>query len=147
MIKNNPYFSYLGCFFPQEIPSEKLRAIDRKPLSRLIDVPHLTLQFNPRSIDVSLFGTEIAVTMLGYGCDGENEGVLVKAHSENPQIQSIIDAVPVPHITLSVSSDGKPVNTARLSFSPIEPVMIKGVFGGYTWDGKTVIESSYNARM
>ena len=85
--------------------------------------------------------------VIGYGNDGKNEGLLVELVSvEIPDINDIFcdvhemyllaKSIPVPHITLSVSKDGKPVDTGKLNFDQPIPDEFKdqiiiGTFGGF----------------
>lgn len=101
------------------------------PLEREITNPHVTCEFRPKNPQTELFGTEAEVTITGYGCDGNNEGFSVSVKTANPEVQALIDKVPVPHITLSVSAKGRPVDTAHLKFTPCEHVVLHGIFAGY----------------
>lgn len=51
----------------------------------------------------------------------------------------MIDQIEVPHITIAVSSEGKPVNTKNLNFEDINPIEMEGKYGGYDRWGKVVI--------
>jgi len=141
-MRNNPVFSYIGCFFPAEELYAALAPMRKAPLPREIDAPHVTYIYNPREVDTSLFGLPITATVIGYGADGENEGVSVRLSAEDPRLQKCLDTIAVPHITLSVSETGKPVNTDKLHFAPTEPVKITGTFGGYTWGHRVVLSDA-----
>ena len=59
-------------------------------------------------------GKKAVVEVVGYANGGKNEGVLVKVKAEDPQLQELFEKeVKVPHITISVAEDGKPVDTAN----------------------------------
>ena len=51
---------------------------------------------------------------------------------ESDELRELFNAIPIPHITLSVSEEGKPVNTANLEFHSIgNPATVTGIFGGF----------------
>lgn len=126
----HPY-RYVGCFVDREELFEKIKELKPKPLYRIIERPHITFEYKPLSVDETLFGEKILVRITGYGNNGENEGLKVELFSENPKIQEMVGRIEVPHITLSVSEKGEPVNTRFLSFEPTSPIEIIGVYGGY----------------
>ncbi len=128
---NHPY-TYVGCFVDKDELEEKLQHTVRTKLWRTIEAPHVTFEYQPREVDEELFGEKVQIRMTGYGCDGQNEGVKVELFSANPKIAEMIQKIPVPHITLSVSACGKPVDTRDLRFEPMEPVEIVGIYGAYT---------------
>lgn len=122
-------YVYTGCFVSQE---ELLRAADvpsAERLENLIPQPHVTFQYRPGAVDTSLFGKRVGIRAVGYGNDGTNEGLQVELSSEDPVLRRMIADIPTPHITISVSGTGKPVNTRHLTFQPIKPVELKGTFG------------------
>ena len=127
---NHPY-QYIG-FFPE--PKQFYQLVDglrSRKLHRQITFPHVTVLYMPEDALQPLFGTEAEITVTGYGCDGKNEGLEVTLHCADPVLQELIRQIPVPHITLSVSRSGKPVNTRFLQFSPVEPITFRAVFGGF----------------
>ena len=123
---------YTGIFFDKK-NQEQLFAKFPPKLFRAIGEPHVTLSFKPdkAASHSDLWGTKATVTVIGYGKNEDNEGVLVKVQTENEQLQASFDEIKVPHITLSVSENGKPVNTAYLNFKPCEEICIEGVFGAF----------------
>lgn len=127
-------YKYIGCF----VDFHELHAAIGQPearLARVIENPHVTFVYRPDSVDLSLFGIPIALTVTGYGNDGINEGLSVTIDTENAALQAMAKDIPVPHITVSVSEDGEPVDTAKLQFTPIEPFRLTGYFGGFRFDG------------
>ncbi len=125
-------YLYTGCFFDfSEIAAlAKKHAPER--LHRVIQTPHVTFTYQPDTVDTSLFGTAVQVTLVGYGNNEENEGFRVVLTSDNKDVQTMIDTIEVPHITLSVSEDGRARNTKFLTFRDIQPIQITGIYGGYT---------------
>ena len=124
-------FEYVGCFFDYEELKGMTASVRKFPLEVEKTTPHITFEFGPETVDESLFGTEITVTVIGYGNNGENEGLKVTLTSDNDIINEMIKKIPVPHITLSVSENGKAVNTRYLDFTSIHPFTIKGYYGGF----------------
>lgn len=134
---NHP-FTYVGCFVdPGEFRSV-IRHIRREPLEEDIRHPHVTFAYRPEQVDRSLFGERIRIIVVGYGNDGQNEGLKVRLRTGNPAIQSMIDQIEVPHITIAVSG-GEPVNTRYLSFHEISPIELEGKYGGHTSCGEVVV--------
>lgn len=134
---NHPY-TYIGCFIPFVELFEKIRILKGKRLFRIIQNPHITFVYEPEQVDESLFGQNIKVKIIAYGNDGHNEGVKVELSSDSPEIKKMAAQIEVPHITLSVSENGKSINTKYIEFKPIEPISILGKFGGYTENGIVV---------
>ncbi len=123
---------YLGCFFSVEELRKKMAELGQQRLHREIIHPHVTLYYRPERVDPELMGEKLTVRAVGYGNDGINEGLKVELNSPVPALQKLISEIPVPHITLSVSKRGKPVNTAGLTFVPIEPFRLEGTVGVFT---------------
>lgn len=101
-------------------------------LEKSIKDPHITTKFKPGVEDLNLgqLGTGAKITAVGYGNDGRNEGLLVQIEADEPEIQKACDALERPHITLSVSEEGRPKDTVNLEFSPLEtPIELTGRYG------------------
>ena len=125
-----PKVLYSGLFVnPDELYS-KIHPTLEKP----IEAPHVTTAFKPNLSQLNLdqLGSTARILAIGYGNDGDNEGLLVKVETEDPAIQEACNALETPHITLSISSKGLAQNTANLEFRPIEePFEITGQYGVY----------------
>lgn len=132
-------FIYVGCFIKEKEFTEILQRVPGKRLERLIEHPHITFVYEPEKVDESLFGEEIKIRVVGYGNDGENEGVKVELFTKSTILQDMIGDISVPHITISVSKEGKSVNTNQLNFHTIDPFEISGKFGGYAQWEKVII--------
>ena len=103
-------------------------------LDHRVDSPHVTTAFKPGADQINLgkLGAEAKITAIGYGNDGENEGLLVRVESDYPVVQEACDALKTPHITLSVSENGHARNTAFLDFQPLsKPFEVTGRYGVY----------------
>ena len=129
--RENREFVYVGVFINKDELRRACRGINRTPLEKEIDSPHVTFGFRPETIDESLLGETVTVTVNGYGVNAENEGVSVELHSDNPKLQAEFEKIEVPHITLSVSKEGKAVNTRYLDFKPVKPFSFTMTYGGF----------------
>lgn len=120
---------YTACFVDREVLEEYLK--DRYPdrLERAIDWPHVTVSYMPDHVPEDLVGTLVRIRVTGYGNDGTNEGLLVTTESDDPALQALLDGIQRPHITISVSAEGRPVDTAGLDFGPARPADLEGIFG------------------
>ena len=101
-------------------------------LEKRIKNPHVTTAFKPGldQLHLEQIGSVARIFAIGYGNDGENEGLLVRVEADNPEIQAACDNLETPHITLSISKKGQAVNTAFLDFAPLEtPFEITGRYG------------------
>lgn len=125
---------YTGAFVDSKELEHKLEeyGVERTKLWRQIKDAHVTFQFRPADVDESLFGLPVDIRVIGYGVNTQNEGLLVEVTCANETVQKLCDKVEVPHITLSVSEDGKPVNTRYVGFAPIKtPFTIRGVYDAF----------------
>ena len=128
-------YEYIGCFIPRDTILSVIEGIDRSPLAKPIDDTHVTFAYMPIQVDESLFGESVRIRIKGYGNDGENEGLLVELSTDNSSLNKMIEQIPTPHITLSVSETGKAVNTRFIEFHDIEPVECVGTFSGCFFNG------------
>lgn len=128
-------FKYIGCFVDFKQFHTYIDGIRKHPLQKNIEYPHVTFAYKPETVDTDLFGTEIAITIIGYGNDGENEGVLVTLTTDHGRLNEMIKQIAVPHITIAISKGAEAVNTKNLYFEAIEPVAITGIMGGYLENG------------
>lgn len=103
-------------------------------LQKDIENKHVTTEFRPANSHEHLYGTEATFIVTGYGNDSVNEGYSVKlAHCDNDELIELYNNIAIPHITLSVSLEGKPVNTANLEFNEhkYDGTTIRCKFGGF----------------
>lgn len=133
-------FTYVGCFVKREEFQSAIRHVRKNPLENDIPNPHVTFAYRPEEVVQSLFGEIIHITIVGYGNNGINEGLKVQLKTDNPALQIMIGQIEVPHITIAVSKDGKPVNTRSISFDDIDPIELEGKYGGYTQWGEVVVK-------
>ena len=142
----NRSFKYIGCFFSPKYFHERIKGIRADALENDIKAPHITFKYQPEEVNKSLFGRLLHVTIVGYGNNGVNEGLKVTVSSQDPELQAMIDQIEVPHITIAISDNGKPVNTRYLVFHEIEPISIIGRFGGYNKNGKVITKSHWKKK-
>lgn len=97
---------YWGIFFEDE-------PVLKGSLAKEIQDKHVTFGFHspfPRK----LLGKYATVMIVGYANDGDNEAVKVAIQEDYDEYYT---NNATPHITMSVSKTGKPVNSKNLSFS------------------------------
>lgn len=99
-------------------------------LDHEIERQHITFGFKvtpPADID---WNAEYPITVTGYGNDGINEGYCCDLPSE---LEQLYHGAEIPHITVSVAENGKPVDTQFLDFESLnESFIIYGKFGYYS---------------
>ena len=134
----HPY-SYIGGFLRKQDYRRLLARCSAGTLARQIDAPHVTFVYRPEAVEEELFGEPLRLCVTGYANDGRNEGVRVEIRTENARLRDMAERIRCPHITLSVSEDGRPVDTGYLTFTPVEPFELTARFGGYdTRTGRAV---------
>lgn len=120
---------YEGFFINTEIKGGLEHDIDHK---------HLTTQFKPKKTHQNLYGIAVVLHASKYAMDKDNEGYYIDRISTSyRELDDLFNALEVPHITLSVSETGKPVNTAKLDFEngcPIDTTF-QAYFGAFTDEG------------
>ena len=121
--------NYTGVFFDKALT-------DNGKLDKQIAFPHVTHKYKPAEIDRSLFGQVVIFKVIGYGINAENEGLLVEVAEASEEMKKALAEIEVPHITLSISANGKAVNTRYLDFESCTPWYIGGHYGGFE-KGKT----------
>ena len=125
---------YTGAFVDSKELERMLEkcGVERTRLWRQIENTHVTFQFRPKEADETLFGLPVDIRVIGYGVNSQNEGLLVEVTCADKTVQKLYDQVEVPHITLSVSEDGKSVNTRYIDFVSIKtPFTIRGVYDAF----------------
>ena len=124
---------YEGFFINSKMPGS---------LSKDIENKHVTTEFRPKVTHEELYGSKVILHVSKYGNNGENEGLYVDSiETDNDAIRNLFDNVAVPHITLSVSDSGKPVNTSKINFDKTWNGIdkISGTFGCFTDSGEVVL--------
>ena len=130
-------YHYIGIFFNYEELHNKIKMIGNRLERRIIN-PHVTFMYKPDTVDESLFGEKVKIKIIAYGNNGDNEGFKVELFTSNKHLQKMINNIPVPHVTISISDTGKAVNTRFLDFVPLNnSIEIEGKFGGFV-DAKVI---------
>lgn len=135
-------YLYTGIFFDFAKLREMVDCgITTQRLDRVVENPHVTFTFKPTNVDQKLFGQPGIFKVIGYANDGVNQGLEVEWVSIARSLKNECRQIKKPHITISVSNDGKPVDTGKLQFEPIkEPFWIKGTYGAYTDKGEVILQ-------
>ena len=133
-MKNDKYI-YIGIFVDYDTLQKFVNDnITKDRLSRVIERPHVTFAFRPKEYNPDLIGKLVMLKVVGYACDGKNQGLQVMMEeTSNPEILAEFKKIKNPHITLSTSADGKPVDTGKMKFKPINnPFYIIGTYDGFS---------------
>lgn len=131
-------YIYTACFLPLEQIYEISNYYGLTHLEQVVQNPHMTVEFRPQTVDESLFGEQVEITLVGYGNNARNEGFKVVAHADNAKLQQMIEKILIPHITISTSRSGKPVDTKSLNFDRIKPTTLLGTYGAYNQFGQII---------
>lgn len=126
---------YIGCFLEQSLVLKYAEQQNTDRLYRVIEHPHVTFAYEPEMIPYELFGLSVTVRVTSYGNDGENEAFGVEFENLPKELLELAMLIEIPHITISISKNSKPVNSKYIKFNPIEPFCIQGVFGGKDHEG------------
>ena len=147
------YYWYEGFFLDQEDVENAFRTVEENyPKYEYIpDLFHVTTQYKPDPKHESLYGTPVAIHIIGYvsgvvedleeDITSDNEGLLVEVTSSDEDMQALIDSIDkVWHITGSYSAAAK--YTGHLDFSDAVPsdMTIEGIFGMADSDGKVTLQ-------
>ncbi len=136
---------YTGLF----IDPDEIYSIFPPTLSHKIRDPHVTISYRPGAEKVFLdaLGSNANIRAVGYGNDGQNEGLLVEVMADDPTIQKSLnermepdntgEIKPVPiHVTLSIAEGAEAVNTRNLDFKKLDtPIDLTGNYKLFRKDG------------
>ncbi len=133
---------YTAVFVENDALNYAVMGIDRHVLENDIKFKHVTVEYKPKKNVFSQFlGEDVVIRIVGYGCDGKNEGLQVELDTKNEKLQKTLKKIEVPHITLSISSDSKAKFTSQIDFTKItEPIEIEGKFGVMTKNSERITE-------
>ena len=122
--------AYYGLFLVTPLDSYLSKKIEHQHITMI--PPYMTAE---NTLPYSFYWNIFEVEVVGYANDGTNEGFEVKL-PDNLLKHYLNKAVP--HITVSVSNEGKPVNTGKLIFEELtSPFKIKVKAGAFI-NGKPV---------
>lgn len=131
---------YIGCFFNKSEVLEIAKNFGDERLAKVIENPHVTFWYMPESEFFNLYGERVNVTVIGYGNDGKNEALLVELSSDNEEINELISKIKVKHITVSISLDGKAVDSNYIEYEECEErYKLVGVFGAFRTTGEVYL--------
>lgn len=129
--------SYVGIFFDDD---EKIHCLEKNRLENVNDKIHVTFCYHPTNLEIfdKIVGNSIKVKLIGYGSDVNNSGFKVKFSNKYNKYYQNYDSnnkLKIPHITASLSKDGKASDTKNLIFHKINTVTLVGKFGYWIKDG------------
>ena len=130
---------YCALFPDREMFRQAIKNLRSSPLPHEVEALHMTVAYRPQDYHEDLLGRTAVITICGYGNDGKNEGFLVKASSEDPQLQILLDKVGAPHITLAVAEGGIMADTAKIMFQEINHVSFPAKYGIFQSDGTILL--------
>lgn len=131
MEKGKKLKGFQGIFLDNEV-EKQLIALQERGLASSIENMHITFKFgDTEKYPEELMGKDFDIKVTGYGSDGKNSGFSVELPEE---LKKHYKSSSIPHITVSIGEvdgvKGKPVDTAKLDFYPLDkPVQIKGKLG------------------
>lgn len=112
-------------------------------LNRQIKNQHITTAFKPDVAHNELYGKKATFAIVAYGNDGNNEGYKVELLHCDKELEKLYLNIPVPHITISVGNEGKPINTGKLNFNLIftgdQIDTVTATFGAYDMEAHKVV--------
>lgn len=134
---------YEGFFFELDEDELMYSPWTNSKLEHRIDTPHITVYYKPSELHDYYYGKRGLFELYKYGCDDKNEGYKVRyIKSDCIDVPWLFNLVDIPHVTISVSDDGKPKDTKNLDFKPCETYRYEAVFGAmqlWTYDDGTKI--------
>ena len=140
---------YQGIFF-DEPTKEKLIDLQENPLEEVVKDMHITFLFGKtEKYTTQLMEKETPLEIIGYASDGKNSGFEVKLPE---YLEKYYKNSTPPHITVSIGEvdgvKGKPVDTGKLDFKPLEdPITISGKLGYFIYGkGKVLDNSAFEER-
>lgn len=121
---------YEGFFFELDEDELMYSPWSKPKLENRIDTPHITVYYKPSELHEHYYGKRGLFELYEYGCDDKNEGYKVRyIKSDSIDVPWLFNLVDIPHVTISVSDDGKPKDTKNLDFKPCEIYRYEAVFG------------------
>ncbi len=131
---------YEGIFFDPAELKKACAHVRVGALEKAIEFPHVTTEFKPAKTHEELYGQPVMFYVTGYANDLRNEGVQVKLADACDAVKAAVEAVSVPHITLSIAKDAKAKDTKDMAFSFVKPFAVFGTFGAFA-GGKVVTKN------
>ena len=125
---------YEGIFF-DENECKKIRGLEKNPHANIHECIHCTFIYKPSNDQIYdfLLNKEIDIYLISYGSSKNNSGFEVEIPEEYMKYYDNYDIegnYVKPHLTASISDNGKSKDTCKLKFTPLEEkVKITGKFG------------------
>lgn len=143
---------YAGVFFDFADVEAAVSQKGGATLEKEIALPHVTLAFRPSDEDMrklqGLLGKEVEVKLDKFAYNNRNAGFRVSIVTPNSVVEGFLKGK-LPHITTSVSAEGRPVDTPKLfdgSFEGVNSVqmtntqILSGRIGVFCSDGQVHYE-------
>lgn len=143
---------YVAIFFALEAVEAAVKQKGGVTLEKAIALPHVTLAFRPSDEEMQLLhqllGKEIEVSLDEFAYNDRNAGFRVSVTTPNSVVEDFLKWK-LPHITTSVSQEGRPVETPKLfdgsfenvNFVQVDSQTIVGRVGLFCSDGQVHYES------
>ena len=125
---------YEGLFF-DENEVKKIKSYELNDLGNIHECIHCTFVYKPnkKQLYEELLNKEISIYLISYGSNKNNSGFEVEIPEEYMKYYNNYDSnnnYVKPHITASISNNGKSKDTCKLKFTPLkEKIKITGRFG------------------
>lgn len=142
---------YAGIFFDLATVEAAVGQNGGVVLEKEITLPHVTLAFRPSNEDMQklqlLLGKEVEVSLDEFAYNNRNAGFRVSVITPDSVVSNFLKGK-LPHITTSVSQEGRPVDTPRLfdesfegiNFVQVDSQTITGRIGVFCSDGQVHYE-------
>lgn len=133
--------SYEGLFFEKE--EEKIIfSKEGRHLRKVNDHLHCTFKYHPQGEEIfnDIVGKYFDIYLIGYGNDGKNSAFEIDIKEDLKRYYINYDEeepskLKIPHITVSLSGEGKPNDSKDLTFKKIDkPIKLRGRFGYFIKD-------------
>ena len=144
---------YAGVFFDSTAVEAAVGQNGGVVLEKVISLPHVTLAFRPSDEEMQmlqlLLGKEIEVSLDEFAYNNRNAGFKVSIVTPDCVVVNDFLKGKLPHITTSVSQEGRPVETPKLfdgsfenvNFVQVDSQTITGRIGAFCSDGQVYYES------
>ena len=140
------YKGYQGIFF-DEATAKTLQKLQKNPLTDTVRDMHVTFKFGDIEMyPEEMMGKEVELQLVGYASDGKNSGFEVSL--PNDIERNFYKGNRPIHVTVSIGElngeRGKPVDTAKLDFKPLEnPVTVTGQLGYFIFGAGKKMDNSF----
>ena len=148
---------YTGIFFDFAAVEAAVSQNGGVTLEKAIALPHVTLVFRPSDVELqklhSLVGKKIEVSLDEFAYNDRNAGFRVSVITPDSVVNNFLKGK-LPHITTSVSQEGRPVETPKLfdgsfknvNFVQVDSQTITGRIGVFCSDGQVYYEKRKNMK-